>query len=258
MDIDREQAIELAAFVGTVVGSGVLGGLLMAWLRKRFTLTPEETVQETLGVSVSFVTLLFSFFLGFTIVNLWQSYDYANHLIQDEANELRTLFRLAGAVDGGGPIRAAVLSYTRLVADEEWPAMTQRKSGVKTDEAKDQIWRAALSVAKAAPGPGLVDDEILGSVVRLNKLRRDRLNLLGPSLHPLLRTAILILAAFTLVGFFFLGGRHWKVQFLIDFIVVASVVLSVYLIRALDDPFNGSGFFINNDVFRELARQMTG
>jgi hypothetical protein len=252
--MDGEQAM----FVGVVVGSGVLGGLVMAWLRTRFTLSPEDTAQETLGVSVSFVTLLFSFFLGFTIVNLWQAYDYADHLIQEEANELRTLFRLAGVVDGGAALRAAVVNYTHLVTEEEWPAMTKRISGRKTDDAKDQIWREALSVAKAAQPPGLVANELLGSVVRLNKLRRDRLNLLGPSLHPLLRSAILFLAAFTLVGFFFLGGRHWKVQFLIDFIVVASVVLSVYLIQALDDPFNGTGFFINSDVFRELAQQMTG
>src|ERR1039457_73495 len=84
----------LVWFIVATVGSGLLGALLMAWLRRRFKFSDEDTIQETLGVSVSFVTLLFSFFLGFAIVNLWQAYEFADRLVRGGATEIRTLYSL--------------------------------------------------------------------------------------------------------------------------------------------------------------------
>ena len=59
----------------------------------------------------------------------------------------------------------------------------------------------------------------------------------------------------TLLGLFLLGSRVWKVQFLVDFMVIASVAISHYLLVALDDPFSGSGFFVKSDPFAELVER---
>src|ERR1022692_1321620 len=113
----------LVWFIVATVGSGLLGALLMAWLRRRFKFSDEDTIQETLGVSVSFVTLLFSFFLGFAIVNLWQAYEFADRLVLDEANEIRTLHDLLtqqpSVIDGDG--NALIGTQVRQVSLRRMP-----------------------------------------------------------------------------------------------------------------------------------------
>lgn len=251
-----DMSAELAVFLTETAAGGLLGAGIMCALRTRFKFSPDGGGHESLGGSVSFVTLLFSFFLGFTIVNLWQAYDAAGHLVDNETNEIRTLYRLADASEGGEPLKATIGRYVRLVAEEEWPAMAKQKNSPKTDAAKDELWREVLGLVKKAPPPGIVGGELLSSAIRFNNFHRDRMNLLGPALHPLLKGTLVVLAVFTLVGFFFLWGKGKKIQFLVDFLIVASVILSVYLILALDDPFSGTGFFIRSDPFVELAERM--
>ncbi len=106
--------IELLPFLGLTIGLGLLGAGLSLFLRWKLKFALREEVQGILGVSVSFVAMLFSFFLGFTIVDLWQAYDHAERLVSDEANEVRTMYRLAKGVEGGGPLRDDLIAYARM------------------------------------------------------------------------------------------------------------------------------------------------
>src|ERR1039458_10651119 len=166
----------LVWFIVATVGSGLLGALLMAWLRRRFKFSDEDTIQETLGVSVSFVTLLFSFFLGFAIVNLWQAYEFADRLVLDEANEIRTLHDLLtqqpSVIDGDGNalIGTQVNQYLHSLIGEEWQAMESGKGshGTNTDNALENMRHEAYILASHAQPPALVANEVLNSVVRIN------------------------------------------------------------------------------------------
>ena len=245
---------QLLTFVAFCFAGAALGAAIIAWLRWRSGFSMREGFQGVLGITVSFVAVLFSFFLGFTVVNLWQAFDHADRLVQEEVNEIRTVYRLSEAVDDSSRMKQAVAAYARWAVLEEWPAMMDGGVGIKTNAAKDRIWREALRLAQAPATPPMFGQEILESVVRFNKLRRERLNLIGPSLHPLLKSSIVILGAFTLAGFYFLGGENRRVQFAVDFMVIASIVISLYLIHALDDPFSGTGFYVKSDAFLDVTR----
>src|ERR1043166_3666814 len=122
-----------------------------------------------------------------------------------------------------------------------------------TNQKKDLIWDKVLTMAQSDQGQ--IHQQLLNSVIRFNTLRRERLSLVGPAIHPLLNASIVVLAGMTLLGFFLLGSRVRILQFLVDFTVISSVGLSLYLLVELDDPFSGHGFFVTSDPFAELVER---
>ncbi len=122
-----------------------------------------------------------------------------------------------------------------------------------TNQQKDRIWDKVLTMAQSDQGQ--IHQQLLNSLIRFNTLRRERLSLVGPAIHPLLSASIVVLAGMTLLGFFLLGSRVLTLQFLVDFTVISSVGLSLFLLVELDDPFSGHGFFVTSDPFAELVER---
>ena len=258
--------LEIARFLAKCIGCGLGGALLCLWLRRLIPGGLKEGAQAVAGIAVSFVAVLFSFFLGFTIVNLWQTYDAADHVVHSEVNELRSLYRLTGKDHEMG---AVIMDYAQKVISVEWDNMKNGRVDEKTGEvmfgrelddmrsATDKLWATVLQRINAGAAPSPTAGEMVSSVNRFNKFRRERLSLAGPSLHGLLGVTIYMLAAFTVGGFFFLAGENRPIQFLIDFVVIASVALSLFLIDNLDAPFSGSGFTVSDEPFRLLIEQVS-
>jgi len=217
----------------------------------------DESTQSLVGNFASFVAMLFAFVLGFVIVNLWGTYNAADELVHKEANEVRTIYRLSAHLDSGEKLQGLLRDYARSVAIDEWPAMMQGKCSLESDQLKNTIWRETLNLVDNDKNSPILSKEALDSLVRMNSARRERLGMLDSSIHPLLLVGLGTTGLSTLAGFFFLGIKHKKAQFVVDFLVLLCISLNLYLVVSLDQPFSGTGFTLPNDAFATLADQMT-
>jgi hypothetical protein len=235
--------------------------LLVAWLlnllRRKVRHGIEESTQSLIGNAVSFVATLFAFLLGFVIVALWGIYNDAEKIVRVEANELRTIYRLSAHLQSGEKLQGLVRDYASSVATDEWPAMMQGTSSPKSDELKNSIWREALHLIDNDKNNPILAKETLDSLVRMNTARRERLDMLALSIHPLLLVGLAITGLSTVAGLFFLGIKHKRAQFIVDFLVLLCITLNMYLVVAVDQPFSGTGFTVSPKSFSTLADQMT-
>lgn len=247
---------EVAKCFGISASVSVVGALLMRELRGTLGLAQDEESTATIGAFVSFVATLFTFVLGFTIVNLWTFFNDANRLVLHEATSLRTVYRLAQTMPGGERLCVTLHDYTERVATGEWVAMTGGKMDPHADGLKDAVWVEALALVNDSRQNSTMAASLLGSLVQMNEDRRQRGAMLESKLHPLLRLTLAASALLTIAGFLFLGIKNRRAQFVIDSTMLGVIALNLYLLLALNNPFNGAGFSVPNEAFAALSSRI--
>ncbi|MFA6028298.1 MAG: DUF4239 domain-containing protein [Elusimicrobiota bacterium] len=230
--------------------------LLLGALRRALKPALEEGAQALVGISVAFVSMIFAFILGFTLVNLWGNYAAAESVVQEEANEVRAIYRVAGFMPGGERLHALLKDYAGSIAKDEWPAMRRGEASPESDRLKNEVWRETLSLVSKGRGSAVMSSEVLDCLVRMNHARRKRLSMTESALHPLLLLALAVTGTSTFIGLLLVGVKNRRVQFLVDTLVALCIALNVNLLLSLDRPFSGTGFTVSNDAFSTLADRM--
>jgi len=250
--------IEFVKCLSFSLGTAFVATWLMKLLRHHFRHGMEEGTQSLVGNFVGFVATLFAFVLAFSIANLWGVYNEAEKIARQEADGLRTVFRVSVQLDSGEKLRGLVQDYVNSVAVDEWPAMMRGKSSPKTEQLKDGVWREALGLIESNKSNPVLAKGMFDGLVQMNSAREERLGMLHSSINPLLWIGLGITGSSTLVGFFFLGIKQRKAQFVLDFLVLLCFILNLYLMVALDEPFSGTGFTVSQQPFMNLAGHLAG
>jgi hypothetical protein len=254
---DRTYVIELAKCLSFSLGVSLAAAWLMKLLRHRLRHGMEEGTQSLVGNFVSFVATLFAFVLAFVIASLWGVYNEAEKVVRQEANGLRTICRVSAQLHSGERLQGLVRDYVHTVAVDEWPAMMRGEYSSKAEQLKDSVWNEALGLIECDKNNPVLTKGVLDSLVEMNSARRERLGMLDSSIHPLLWVGLGITGSSTLVGFFFLGVKQKRAQFILDFLVLLCFTLNMYLMMALDEPFSGTGFTLSKKPFTTLEEQLT-
>lgn len=247
---------EVLLCLGVSFSVGAAAAWAMGWARHRFDLVFSEGCTTVIAAFVAFVATLFSFLLGFTIVNLWSNFSDAERLAEREATLIRTLYRLSRGVVGGEKLAALLHQYSVSIAQDEWPAMRSGITSAKTDRIKDAVWDETIALVKADNQNATLAQSLTDHVIELNTHRRERMSMLKSRLHPLLLLGLGASGVFTAAGFLLLGIKRRRLQFTIDFTMAGAIALNFYLLQALDEPFSGTGFAVANTPYVELARRI--
>ena len=236
------------------IGGSVLISLLGLWLVRKFA--PYEVMEghkEIAGFVYGVLGTIYAVILGFSVVFLWEQYHDAETIADREASQLSDLHRLAQALPAGQQ-DALILSlenYCKLVVDEEWPLMDQRKSSAKAHEQLLQIWRNGQAFDPGTEREQIILDKIVDILVNLNDARRGRL-LAARSSLPKPLWFVLIAGAVITIGFSYLFGiRSVIAHNVITIFLAASIGLGLFLIAALEGPFSGS-LRLSPEAFRAV------
>jgi hypothetical protein len=254
---DNSYIIELAKCLLFSLGVSLVATWLMKLLRRRVRHGMQEGTQSLVGNFVSFTATLFAFVLAFVIADLWSVYNEAEKVVRQETNGLRTVFRVSAKLHSGERLQGLVRDYVHAVAADEWPAMMRGGRSLKAEQLKDGLWNEALGLVDCDNNNPVLTKEMLDSLVQANSARRERVGMLDSSIHPLLWVGLGITGFSTLVGFFFLGIKQQKAQFILDFLLLLCLSLNMYLMVALDEPFSGTGFTVSKRPFTMLEEQLT-
>lgn len=198
--------------------------------------------NEAAGFIYAVVGVLYAVILGFTAIIVWEQFERAQAVVEQEANELADLYRDAQAFpdDLRKELETHLRSYASLVAEKEWPAMAKGRSSPEAWEAYNQLWRSYYRFRPQNEHERIWYEQSLTRLNQLGDQRRLRLLSSRSEGVPDVMWVALLGAGVITIGFSFLfGTRHATAQVLMTSGLAMTIALVLYSILALEHPFAG-------------------
>jgi hypothetical protein len=211
-------------------------------------LVPHEKRQEhndVAGFLYAVVGVTYAVLLALLVIAVWEQYQRARETVESEANATVEIAWLDHGLPKteGYHLQEDARSYAQEVVDEEWPLMEQGIEGERgTPEGWDLIddMRATLQeVQPSTEAESQLYAEGLDEIQRLGDARRMRLVQAEEGMPGVL-WVVLVLGAVVTVGFTYLFGlRNSWAHRLMVMSLTAVIVLVLFTIGVMDDPFTG-------------------
>jgi len=228
--------IRVIFIFGFLLLSAVIGVLYL--LRKRFPTSLTEQQQNTVLGPFSFMITLYAFLLGFTVVNLWQTFDQADRTTVKEAETAGVLYLLTDSFSGSQSARQTLIHYVESVAQDEWPAMAGGNISPKTEALYIEVCKEIRDLVPTSAKEQAIYAELLAQLGNLVDYRRDRILLIDGSLPSIMWWSLLFGGLLLSVGMYYLGTGT-RDQIVIDIIVLGMLFITLYLAVEFNSPFMG-------------------
>lgn len=211
--------------------------------------------RNLLATNFGFFTTLYTFFLGFAVMTLWQNYSDTDTKLTQETDLLVVEYRLSHSLKGTDKLRALLQEYAAVVAEDEWPAMNLGKGSSKAAALYEDIWRETSSLRPQKMEDQFVYSIMLNNLVEVNKLRHFRLLQVNGSLYPPLWVILYLGVGFTIIGFYFASVENKISDGVYIVTTLVMIFANLYIVIALDKPF-GEPLCLSPDRFLESLQAM--
>ena len=151
--------------------------------------------------------------------------------------------------------RQAIVSYTRSVIEDEWPALANGNGSPKTDQALNTMF----DVWAPMDPSGQWSDEYSASVDQLNTvltLRNERIDDSGAALNPIYWVMLFVGAFLTILHLALLRMENRTMHLIAVGVTAAMLGLVLYLLIEVNLPFRGD-ISLSPDNFRTALATMT-
>ncbi len=238
--------------VGLCIGIGI-GGLLLT--RRLFPHLSEGENNVVATVMATAVATIFAVLAGFIVVTLYTTSENATQATHQETGALLNVYRESTAMsfELATTIQADVLSYSKLVATDEFPAMARGGSSRQAEDAASQIFTDLSAFQPTNQAQSDLMQEALGQYDTFLQARRARLALAESSLPGMLWLSILTSAGLTIAFSWFFGQDRLRAQLFMTGGVAAIVGIMIFLIVVLNHPFTGD-YSVSSLPFTEILR----
>lgn len=214
-------------------------GLVM--VRRHFGLERLTSNNEVAGFKFAVVGVIYAVLLAFAVIVVWERYSEAEFTVAQEAGAASALYRLAGGPEPeAAATRAAVGNYLRLAIERDWPRMAEEKDSRQVNQALNDLYAAALRVARNNSQQPAVQVAMFNQLDQLTQARRTRLHL-ALGIVPIVLWEALVFGGILTVAFtFFFGTANLKAQVLMTGILAFIVFMGLFVIVAIEHPFTGT------------------
>src|SRR5215211_3217362 len=216
-----------------------VGGLIL--VQRLVPIATRRQHNDVAGFIYAVLGVVYAVLLGFMVVAVWEEWNAAAATTDEEATSLSETFWIAGRMPEpeGHRIQDLARSYARVVVNDEWPLMQQRKASPKAWDLLDEIRNDLLGLDPSTPAQQILYEQGLERMRDLADARRDRLRDARQGL-PAILWVVLVVGGIDVVGFTYLFGLD---STLIHILMVAALALIISLvlftIASLDFPFSG-------------------
>ncbi|MFD9702160.1 DUF4239 domain-containing protein [Lentzea sp. NPDC059081] len=234
-----------------VLGAAVISAVLVV-ITRRFG--SDEVSEKNLGAGgsvFSIVAGLHAVLVAFILISLFDAANSAEEQVQKEANALVAVNWSASSLPEPAKSKVDELSrdYVSTVVNDEWPRM---RDGEDVD---DRGWvtlnRLKETIATTAPDGDWQEDrkaEAANQLWEVYQARQERLEAAGNGVNPVVWLALVIGTLLSLLFPFLFGGPNLVSQLLITITLASTLVLLLFAIYQLQNPFSG-GVLIPSDAF---------
>ena len=199
---------------------------------------------------------MFAVLIAFVFNEVWGEYNAAAQAINGECGALHGAAMLAHDLpDGRGRgVRQAILNYSKVVINIEWPALQHREASPQAVSAFQAIVQAAGRLSIAQPTDTTIQGQILSLLAQAHGFRETRIFQANQGL-PIIIWLVLSFYGLVLVVFvLFAGVVSRTAHCFFTAIFATSVVLVLILVRMLDYPFEGALTLSNDDFLKTIER----
>ncbi|WP_086666459.1 DUF4239 domain-containing protein [Lentzea kentuckyensis] len=242
-----------------VIGAAVISAVLVV-ITRRFG--SEEVGEKNLGAGgsvFSIVAGLHAVLVAFILISLFDASNGAEEQVQKEANALVAVDWSSDSLPEPAKTKVEQLirDYVSTVVDDEWPRM---RDGQEVD---NRGWTTLNqlrdTIATAAPDGAWQEDrkaEAANQLWEVYQARQERLDAAGNGINPVVWLALLIGTGLSLLFPFLFGGPNLISQLLITITLSSTLVLLLFAIYQMQNPFSG-GVHIPPDAFSSALDRLS-
>lgn len=242
-----------------VLGAAVISAVLVVFTRR---FGSDEVSEKNLGAGgsvFSIVAGLHAVLVAFILISLFDAANGAEEQVQREANALVAVNWSAGSLPEPARSKVDRLSrdYVSTVVDDEWPRMREG------EEVGNRGWitlnQLKETIATTAPDGDWQEDrkaEAANQLWEVYQARQERLDAAGNGVNPVVWLALLIGTLLSLLFPFLFGGPTLVSQLLITITLSSTLVLLLFAIYQLQNPYSG-GVLIPPDAFSSALDRLS-
>lgn len=246
-----------------VLFSVICALLVLVFVRRIPAARHLSKTNDIVGYYSAVLGTIYAVILAFMFFAVWNRFEIATDLVDQEANAALDIYRLAPGLPAplDKELQEKVQTYVNTVVEREWPAIAQGESLVRLGTNADDLFDFITHQRPTTEREQEVFDTISSRFIELSKYRRDRFLRAEATLSPLL-WAMLIVGGLILVLFMCLFGvDSFRLHALKTTLLTAMIALILYVIAELSQPFQGSvqiqptGFRVAQGQFERLTRK---
>jgi hypothetical protein len=228
-----------------------VGGLML--VQRLVPIRQRLRHNDVAGFIYAVLGVAYAVLLGLMVVAVWEQWNTASGVADQEAGEVAEIFWLAHRLPDpeGRHLQELSRSYAQTVVDEEWPLMEQGKISPKAWTILDEIRDSIQRMNPATDAQQVLYERGMQDVHDLAAARRDRLLEAEEGL-PTILWVVLIVGGVNVVGFTYLFGlESTSVHMLMVASLTLIIALVLFTVAALDYPFKGD-IHIGPEAFEQV------
>lgn len=241
-----------------IVVLAVSASLLFMWtLNRLWPWEKRHAHNDLIGWQLSILGTTYAVVLGFMLYAVWINLGVANQNVDDEANALGNIYRLAEGLPAAQ--RAQIEQLARLYADtvinQDWAQMAAGELAEASNKVNQDMWRTLMSIKNGTPTEIIAEDHAISELSVLTQHRRMRLVQNAFRLPVVLWFLLIVGGVVTIASASMFGSENTALHTLqvIAFSLLISLVLVV--VADIDRPFQGS-VHVSDFAFRRAQHNM--
>jgi hypothetical protein len=254
------------SIMGLVVVSIAVGCAtgLLALVHRFVPVDTRHAHNDVAGFIIAVIGVIYAVLLAFIAVMVWESYNKAEAMADQEANLVGDIYRDAVILppQDTAALREQMRGYAEFVLNQEWPAHARGDKKHATD-VEMQGWIILEHAETVIRGFNPTDDrsrifmtEIVQHLSQLDDARRDRyLMIQSGGIEGVVWSILLLGTSVTIFFSFFFGLHNLKAHMAMTGLLAGSIALTLVLIIALNRPFRGE-VHVSPEPFERVVRNM--
>ncbi|HLX86487.1 MAG TPA: DUF4239 domain-containing protein [Terriglobales bacterium] len=243
-------------FVGIALAVGA--SLFFMWTLNRLWAPDSRHVNNNLiGWQLSVLGTTYAVILGFMLYTVWNDFGLANLNVENEANDMANLYRIAAGLPDPqkGQIETLVRSYADSVTHQDWPQMAADQIPETSGKINQELWKTLMSVRAASPTENIALDHALSELSALTEHRRIRVVQSAFRLPSVLWCVLIIGGVVTIASTAMFGSANRFLHAFQVFCFSLLVALVLLAVADIDRPFQGS-IHVSDYAFQRAQTHM--
>jgi hypothetical protein len=236
----------------------VAASLLFMWgLNRIWPWEKRHAHNDLIGWQLSILGTTYAVILGFMLYTVWTNYGEAKVNVENEANALGNIYRLAEGLPNPqrGQIEALTRTYAQTVIDDDWPQMEADQLPEGSHKVNQDLWKTLMSVRTASPTELIAEDHAISELSQLTEHRRIRLLQNATRLPTVLWSVLIIGGAVTVGSASMFGSANTSLHALQIFVFSLLISLALEAVADINRPFQGS-VHVSDFPFRRAQHNM--
>lgn len=258
-DLFNIESYAFGSFLILLFVAASVGGVFI--IRRRFELDRLRHFHDVSGNIFGVAGTLYAVLLGLVVVEALETFSTAQVTVEKESDALVNIFVLSSRLpaEKAEKVHSLCLTYTREVAEKEWPLMDHGRNDPEARDLTHRMLREIADVEPTTENQKAVYPLLLAQGMELRDQRRLRLTIATHGL-PTVEWIVLCIGAIVTVTFtYFFRLDSFRVQLTFTGMVALMIALNLYLVVLFSNPFSGDlhvepePFFADLGIFEGLG-----